>query len=415
MQDTFMMAFKALKDRKLRSSLTILGIVIGTSLIVALVASTTGLTTSISAQISKMGVTTLSVTPASGRVRIADEDVVKLRGMDGVSEVIPYYSSRLQISYGATTLSVQVIGLDQYLLSSLYKGLELDRGTFTDSYDPTGVLIGSAIARPPEPEYPSVDVNELLVLQAAASTGRSRATYAYLVRGVLKPFGSSGFANLDETIFISPIGARLTLKLTQYSGVYVIVTSPEAVSTVQASLQEYFGSNARIMGAQAMLETVQSITGQLTLFLGGIAAISLFVAGIGTTNTMFVSIMERTREIGVMKAIGYKSRNILTMFLAEATVTGVVGGIIGTIAGILLSFVLSGNLSGLGGMGGGGVRVGQPGGAMGGGMSMSFTPAITLDLVIFSLLFPIGIAVLAGLYPAWRASKLNIVTALKYE
>jgi len=410
-QDTFVMAFKALKDRKLRSALTILGIVIGTSLIVALVASTTGLTASITTQISKMGVTTLSVTPMNQRVRIVDEDVVKLQSMDYVREVIPYYSSRLQINYGPTTLSVQVTGLDQNLLSTLYQSLELDRGSFTDMYDPTGVVIGSSIARPPEPDYPSVDVNELLILQAS-STARTRPTYAYLIRGVLKPFGSSGFANIDESIFISPLGARLTLKLTTYSGIYVIADSPEGVSFVQAALQEYFGTNARIMGAQAMLETVQSITGQLTLFLGGIAAISLFVAGIGTTNTMFVSIMERTREIGVMRAIGYTSGNILVLFLTEATVSGIVGGFLGTISGILLSFILSGNLTSIN-LGGSAGR-GSP--AMGmGGSAMSFHPAITLQLVIFSLLFPIGIAVLAGLYPAWRASKLNIVTALKYE
>jgi putative ABC transport system permease protein len=164
-----------------------------------------------------------------------------------------------------------------------------------------------------------------------------------------------------------------------------------------------------------MLETVQSITGQLTLFLGGIAAISLFVAGIGTMNTMFVSIMERTREIGVLKAIGYKSRDVLTMFLAEASLTGIIGGVLGTIVGVAFSFLLSGGLQGLGVRGSAGGQAQMGAGAMGGGMAMGFTPAITPELVVFSLLFPIGIAVIAGLYPAWRASRLNIVLALKYE
>jgi ABC-type antimicrobial peptide transport system permease subunit len=230
------------------------------------------------------------------------------------------------------------------------------------------------------------------------------------VKGVLTPFGVVGFLNLDETAFISLMGARLTFKLTYYSGVYVIANSPEDVATAQADVQSYFGTNARIMSAQSMLETVQSITGQLTFFMGGIAAVSLFVAGVGIANTMFVSIMERTREIGVMKAIGYKASSIMMMFLAEASITGIVGGLLGTVTGSLLSFLLSGGLSGMGmGMG--------P--RMGGGSSTTtssgFTPVITPDLVMFSLLFPIGISILAGLYPAWRASKLNIVTALKYE
>jgi putative ABC transport system permease protein len=415
-QDIFSLAFKALKDRKLRSGLTILGIVIGTSLIVALIASTTGLTSGIATQISRMGVTTLSVTP-TGRVRMVDEDVLALRSIDGVSEVIPYYSTRLSINYGSTTLSVQVFGFDQNLLSFLYRGLELARGSFTDMYDPVGAVIGSKIARPPEAALPSVDLNEMVLLQRGSTTGRSSSSsnVAYLVTGVLKPFGSSGFANIDETIFVSSVGATLMLKLTTYSGVYVIAESPDVVAAVQGSLQEYFGTNARIMGAQAMLETVQSITGQLTLFLGGIAAISLFVAGIGTMNTMFVSIMERTREIGVLKAIGYKSRDVLTMFLAEASLTGIIGGVLGTIVGVAFSFLLSGGLQGLGVRGSAGGQAQMGAGAMGGGMAMGFTPAITPELVVFSLLFPIGIAVIAGLYPAWRASRLNIVLALKYE
>ena len=339
-QDTFLLAFKALKDRKLRSGLTILGIVIGTSMIVALIASTTGLTASVTAQISKMGVTTLTIFPMSARVQIKDEDVAALAVLEGVRDVIPYYSRRLQINYGTTTLSVQVYGLDHNKLFTLYDGLGLDRGGLVDMYDPTGVVVGSSIARPPEAELPPVDVNELLVLEQAA-TGRARApSYAYLVKGVLKPFGLVGFLNIDETSFVSLMAARLAFRLTYYSGVYVLANSPDEVAIAQAGVQEYFGTNARIMSAQSMLETVQSITNQLTFFMGGIAAVSLFVAGVGITNTMFVSIMERTREIGVLKAIGYRAGNILTMFLAEASINGVIGGMLGTITGMLLSFLL---------------------------------------------------------------------------
>jgi putative ABC transport system permease protein len=402
-QDIFLLAFKALKDRKLRTGLTILGIVIGTSMIVALIASTTGLTASVTAQISKMGVTTLTIFPMSGRVQITDDDVAALVRLEGVQDVIPYYSRRLQINYGSTILSVQVYGLDHNKLLTLYQGLDVGRGGLVDTYDPTGVIVGSSISRPPEENLPSVDVNELLLLEQPA-TGRSRApSFAYLVRGVLKPFGVVGFLNIDETAFISLLGARLTFKLTYYSGVYVIANSPEEVTIAQASVQNYFGTNARIMSAQSMLETVQSITGQLTFFMGGIAAVSLFVAGVGITNTMFVSIMERTREIGVMKAIGYRARSILTMFLAEASITGIIGGFLGTITGSLLSFLLTTGLPSF--------RMGPASRGAGAG----FNPAITPDLLMFSLLFPIGISIIAGLYPAWRASRLNIVLALKYE
>jgi len=375
-------------------------------MVVALVASTSGLTANVTAQISKMGVTTLTVMATSARSPITDQDVAALASVEGVKEVIPYYSRRLYINYGTTTLAVSVYGLEQDTLYSLYRGLELDRGDLADMYDPTGVVIGSSIAQPPEGNLQTVDVSELLILQTSTTAGTRNPTYSFLVRGVLKPFGAVGFTNIDEAVFLTLIGAQLVFKLSSYSGLYVIANSPEDVNAVTTIVQEYFGTNARIMSASAMLETVQSITGQLTFFMGGIAAVSLFVAGVGIANTMFVSVMERTREIGVMKAIGYRPRDILRLFLAEASITGIVGGFLGTITGALLSFLLSGGFSTM--------RMG-PGIPGARSTTTGFMPVISPELITFSLLFPIGISVLAGLYPAWRASRLNTVTALKYE
>jgi putative ABC transport system permease protein len=411
LQDTFALAFNALTSRRVRTGLTILGIVIGTAMIVALIASTSGLTANITAQMSKMGVTTVTIMPTSAKFQVTDNDIVALSSIAGVKEVIPYYSQRLQIDYGSTTLSVTLYGLDQTKLPSLYSGLELLSGSLADMYDPTGAVVGSSIFNPPESNLQGVDVGELLLLEGT-STGKGRSpTYSFLVKGALKSFGSAGFTNVDETVFTTLIGARVVFKLNYYSGLYVIANSPEEVNAVTTSVQEYFGSNARIMNAKSMLESVQSITSQLTLFMGGVGAISLFVAGVGITNTMFVSIMERTREIGVLKAIGYRARNILTMFLAEASITGIIGGFLGTIIGVLLAFLLSGGLSGM--MGGSGM--GGPGGSSRATASSGFTPVISSQLIAFSLIFPIGISIVAGLYPAWRASRLNIVNALKYE
>ena len=149
----------------------------------------------------------------------------------------------------------------------------------------------------------------------------------------------------------------------------------------------------------------------MTVFLGSIGAVSLFVAAVGITNTMFVSVMERTREIGILKALGYRPRQIMAMFLSEAALSGVVGGVGGTILGYALSFILGGSLSSFSGLGMGGGPPGQTSSTS----STTFTPVFTPEQIAFSLLFPIGIAVLAGLYPAWRASRMNAVVALKYE
>lgn len=404
------MAFKALKDRKLRSALTILGIIIGSALIVALIASTSGLTKNVTQQMEKIGVTSVSVFPTSPRTPITDEDVRSIREIAGVSEVIPYISKRLELKYGSNTLSVSIYGIDQTKLPLLFKGLTLMEGAFIDEYDPVGVIVGSAIANPPSGSFPPVGLNEMLTLQESSFGGKA-SSYSFLVKGILAPYGAAGFINLDETVFMSLTGARLLFSSPYYSGLYVICESPSKVNSVVEALQNYFGSNARVTSSSTFLSTVESITTQLTMFLGSIAAVSLFVAGIGITNTMYISVVERTREIGILKAIGYKPKQILSLFLAEAVITGFLGSLLGTVVGVVLAYMLGGNLP----FGGGSMVFGRGGPATPSFGAVSFTPVFSVNLIIFSLVFPIAIALLAGFYPAWRASKVNTVIALKYE
>jgi putative ABC transport system permease protein len=215
------------------------------------------------------------------------------------------------------------------------------------------------------------------------------------------------FSNIDETIFISLQSAQILLKTQYFSGLYVITDTPGDVTAVQQTIESYYGTQVRVMNAGSMLSSVESITSQMTVFLGSIGAVSLFVAAVGITNTMFVSVMERTREIGILKALGYRPKQIMGMFLSEAILSGIVGGVGGTVLGYVLSFVIGGAMPMSGGF-----SMSGPGRTS---SSTTFTPVFTPELIAFSLLFPIGIAVLAGLYPAWRASRMNAVVALKYE
>jgi putative ABC transport system permease protein len=155
-----------------------------------------------------------------------------------------------------------------------------------------------------------------------------------------------------------------------------------------------------------ILSSIESITGQLTVFLGSIGAVSLFVATVGIVNTMYVSVMERTREIGILKAIGYRPKQIMGMFLSEAALTGMIGGVTGLMLGYGLSFLMGGELAGSSI----GFRFGG-----GGGAAAAVVPVFSTELIIFALVFPVILATAAGLYPAWRASRMNAVAALKYE
>ncbi len=406
------MAFKALKDRKLRSALTILGIVIGCSLIVAMVASTSGLSKSVTSQIDKIGVTTLNVFSTSPRTPITDDDIRIVRSYVGVKEVVPYYSKRSSITYGSSSLDVQIIGFDQSKLKTLYKGLTFTAGTVVDGFDPTGAVVGSEIANPPSDSFPAAKMNEMVTVQGQSMGQGATSSYTFLVKGILGPYGMVGFTNLDECIFTS-MASSTVLGAKYYSGIYVIVDSADNVDSVLTLIQTYFGGNARVFSSTAMLQTVQSITGQLTLFLGGVAVVTLIVAAVGIANTMFVSVMERTREIGIMKAIGYRPKQIMSLFLSEAALTGVVGAILGTVMGVILSFFLGGGISSSFSFGP--PRMGAGPGSTATSSGSSYSPVFSTELVVFSLVFPIALAVLAGFYPAWRASRMNAVTALKYE
>ena len=409
--DIFRLAFKALRDRKLRSFLTILGIMIGSAVILALIASSSGLSVGIQAQVEKIGANTLTVSSArqffgggsSGTqsYQLSQQDVNTIKSFQGVSDVIPYYSQRATISYGSNSIQGELIGVDASALFTMYKGLSLYSGGLPDSYDPSAAAVGYSIA------FPTGSTDQLTLNQmvSIALGGSTSSSLTFLVKGIFSEYGRVLFSNIDETIFISLQSAQILLKTQYFSGLYVMTETPEDVTSVQQEIESYYGDQVRVMNAGSMLSSVESITSQMTVFLGSIGGVSLFVAAVGITNTMFVSVMERTREIGILKALGYRPRQIMGMFLSEAVLSGIIGGVGGTMLGYVLSFIIGGALPMSGGFG-------PPGRTT---STTTLTPVFTPELIVFSLLFPIGIAVLAGLYPAWRAARMNAVVALKYE
>jgi len=410
--DIFKLAFKALRDRKLRSVLTILGIMIGSAVILALIASSNGLSAGIQAQVGKIGANTLTVASAgqffaaggsssTQSYRLSHQDVNTIKSLEGVSDVVPYYSQRATISYGSNSIQGELIGVDTSALFTMYKGLSLYSGSLPDSYDPSAAAVGYSIA------FPTGSSDQLTINQMISTTlaGPTSSSLTFLVKGIFSEYGRVLFSNIDETIFISLQSAEILLKTQYFSGLYVITDTAGDVTTVQQEIESYYGTQVRVMNAGSMVSSVESITSQMTVFLGSIGGVSLFVAAVGITNTMFVSVMERTREIGILKALGYRPRQIMGMFLSEAILSGVVGGVGGTVLGYALSFIIGGAFPMFGGFG-------PPGQSRG---STTFTPVFTPELIAFSLLFPVGVAVLAGLYPAWRASRMNAVVALKYE
>ena len=422
--DFLALAIKALNDRKMRSLLTILGITIGGGLIMGLIASSSGLSASVGSQVGKIGANTIIIRAAGANFvsggqsayQLTSRDTTILQHMPDVTLVVPYYSKNVQVSLGGQVQSGTLYGIDSKYLPTLYNGLSLMAGNYPSVNDPTSAVIGNGVAFPVSSDSQLISVNQAVSMKISgvgisngASAASGSSTVTFLVKGILAPYGSVLFTNIDNNIYISFQAAEILLRTPYYSGFYVLIDDPANVANVQAAIQSEYAQNVNILNAGAIAGSVTAITGQMTIFLGSIAAVSLFVAAVGIMNTMFVAVLERTREIGVLKALGFKRMQIMLMFLSEAVVTGMIGGITGTGLGYVLSYDLGSALPGLGSLGRGFSR-----GASAAATS-SAAPVFSTELILFSLLFPVLIAVLAGLYPAWRASRMNAITALKYE
>jgi putative ABC transport system permease protein len=228
------------------------------------------------------------------------------------------------------------------------------------------------------------------------------------VIGVLESKGGSGFGNQDDQILVPLTTVAARLQRGNFRGsnlVNQISVQAAGDSQMQAAIQEIsevlrerhkirFEDDFTVRSQQDLLATANQITGVFTLFLGGVAGISLLVGGIGIMNIMLVSVTERTREIGIRKAIGATRGNILAQFLTEATVLSVLGGLIGVLLGVGLAKLIS---------------------SVSAGSTFQLTSVVTADSVLLATLFATAIGLFFGIYPAYRAASLHPIDALRYE
>jgi putative ABC transport system permease protein len=406
------LAAKALFDRKIRSVLTILGITIGSAIVLALIASSSGLNAAITGNLEKTGANVLTVQAAGGffvavagggapssggsssTYQLSQIDLSYLKTISNVAAVYPYYQYPASVTNGGQTLRATVVGIDLSALSVLYSGLSVAEGSVPLVGDTTSGVLGWSIANPTSGT--PIRLNQMVSMSVTVK--EKPITYAVLARAILVQYGTALFADIDNTIYVTLQAAQFIAKSPYYNGIYVVVDNTNLVSNVQNAIQDHYQNDARVMSSSQILSSIQSITSETTIFLASIGAVSLFVATVGIVNTMYVSVIERTREIGILKAIGYTSKQIAAMFLSEAALTGTMGAICGFVLGYALSFLMGGMI------GGGGFRAGA-----------TIQPVFSIQLILFALAFPVVLATLGGLYPAWRASRMNAIDALKHE
>ncbi len=392
-------AIKSLRHRSLRSWLTILGIVIGIAAIVILISLAQGLDTSIKNQLSILGTNYAVILPGNvfqsgfrfgppilkGILYTRDVELIEnVAGVETASGNIAIPLTSVEFKGENITSSVAGVNVETY---KRYITSGLEEGKFFVDGDPNGAVIGHGVAH--DSFNKDMQVGDTLVIREKA----------FKVRGIINKVGATG-GNFDQLILIDHRAARAILKEKEESRVTSILAvtrqgsdvkpiAEEIKSTLRNSHKVKEGEeDFTVLTAESVSEQIGQITGILSLFLGGVAAISLVVGGIGVANAMFTSVLERTREIGILKALGASQKAILQLFLLESGIIGAVGGILGVLLAIGVSRLLN--------------YFGVP-------------SIVSWELMAFALLFSFGVGVVSGLVPARNASKLEPVEALRYE
>ncbi len=402
-------ALASLGANKLRAGLTMLGVIIGVAAVIALVSIGRGAQAAVTAQIESIGTNLLFVRPGAtqqGGVRSAEgsaatltlEDGQALQGIPGIAAIAPEVDSFGQVVYQGNNTNARVLGVTpEYQQATNSNPAEGDFITAENvSAKSTVACLGTAVA------------NTLFSGQDPVGQTIRINNVPFHVTCTMQSKGGTGVLSVDSQVYVPITTAQTRLARGQQfrGGDTVSVLNIQLTDqSVSQSVTDQIGQILRerhhvtsqddftIQSEQDILNTATSVTDALTLFLGGVAAISLVVGGIGIMNIMLVSVTERTREIGIRKAVGGKRRDILAQFLTEATILSVVGGLIGTVLGWVASHLM------------GGIQLG----------TAAITPTVDLDAILLAVGFSIAIGLFFGIYPAMRASSLRPIEALRYE
>ncbi len=403
-------AMRALAANKLRSVLTMLGIIIGVGAVITLISAGQGVETYVTNQFTSAGSNLLFVIPGQvqdgppqtrGVASLTLSDAQALSNpfqAPDILEVAPVSTGGAIVSRGGQSLTTSIEGTTPTYAT--VRNAQVSVGDFIsqddlDNRSRVAVIGTDAYKRLfTASEYPigqSIKINNLV----------------FRVIGVMEPQGGGGFGNADETVYVPFTTAQDRLfRRKTISGdylvnvIYVSARTQEAMTPAQTQIEEILRAQHNInflddddfsvVSQTDFINIFGNIIGALTVFLGAIAFISLLVGGIGIMNIMLVSVTERTREIGLRKAVGAKRGDILSQFLIEAISLAVMGGIIGIMLGALGTQIIS-------------------------SFSEDFAVTVGLNAVFIAVGFSTAVGLLFGIYPAYRASRLNPIDALRYE
>ena len=397
--------YSALSANKARSGLTMLGIIIGIASVIAITAIGQGAQNSVSSSIQSIGANLVMIMPGAARsfsgpsagrggaqsLTVADADAIASQ-VSNITAVVREVSARKQVVATGTNTNTSIIGTEPLYTS--VRNVAVDEGNFiTDQNVSSGAKV--AVLGP-------TTRDDLFGVGATGVVGQKIRIggMEFSVIGVTVAKGGSGFSNADDTIFIPYTTAQRYVSGNKYlSEIDVQATTSDVSTQVQNDITTLLltrhnitdptKADFNVLNQASIIATASSVTGTFTALLAAVAGISLVVGGIGIMNMMLTTVTERTREIGLRKAVGAKRKDINKQFLVEAIMLTFIGGIIGVILGWLISFGVT--------------QLGI------------LQASVSISSIVLAFCVSAAIGIIFGYYPARRASQLNPIDALRYE
>lgn len=379
------MALSSVMSNKMRSFLTMLGIIIGVMAVTLLISIVQGATKSITDQLGSLGGTNLICYISKESPKLSLEDVMNLEKEESIGSVAAYVNNKATATAAGKQYDADITGITSKYLDMKSNKVEQGRGILDidNEYRLNVCVVGTEVANQLFGQTNVID-------ETIRISGKD-----YRIVGVMEETGANAMSTTDSYIYIPFTNAQRLFSSTGVTTFDATATSNDQVESAEKKLNSYlkgiYGEdNYQVINMGSIIDMIKQIYDTMSYLLGGIAGISLLVSGIGIMNIMLVSVTERTKEIGIRKAIGAQKSDIIIQFLIESVVLSLMGGMIGMLLSVGILGIVNLFMT-----------------------SVHFT--ITLSVAVIAMLFSVGVGVIFGIYPANKATKLKPIDALRFE